>query len=95
MQIARISPCFLPSFRQMKAPVVAISNEVAIDALQKKLAETMTKSEVQKWTERVFSICDKLKIEPKQLPISPDLPGNLTPEQNSQIFEEVLLDIRA
>lgn len=94
MQIARISPRILPSFRQTKAPVVAISNEAAIDTLQKKLSETMTESEIQKWTKNILSICEKLKIEPKQLPISPELPGNLTPEQNSQIYEEVLLDIR-
>ena len=95
MQVTRIAPRFLPSFRQTKAPVVAISNEVAIDTLKKELSTTMTTGEIKKWTDKIISICDKMKIEPKQLPINPDLPGNLTPEQNSQIFEEVLLDIRA
>lgn len=93
MQITKISPVFLPSFRQTKTPT--ISNEAALETLQKKLSETMSQSDIKKWTDKILSICDKLKIEPKQLPISTDFPGNLTPEQNKQIVEEVTLNIIA
>ena len=92
MQISRISPIVLPSFKQSMPSVVAFSDQYALDTLQKELSGKMSTNEIKKWTDKVVSICNKLKIEPKQLPINPDLPGNLTREQNKQFFKEFVLD---
>jgi hypothetical protein len=92
MQISKISPVLLPSFKQSRPTAVAFSDQYALDTLQKELSGKMSAGDIKKWTDKVVSICDRLHIQPKQLPINPDLPGNLTREQNRQFFKEVVLD---
>ena len=92
MQITKISPS-LPKtapVKSFKPMVTAISDELALDTLKKELSGKMDSAEIETWTDRVVSICKQMKIEPKQLPINPDLPGNLTREQNREFFKSVI-----
>lgn len=92
MQITKVNqtlPKSAPS-KNFKPMVMAISDELALNTLKKELSDKMDSAEIKTWTDRVVSICKQMKIEPKQLPINPDLPGNLTREQNREFYKYVL-----
>ena len=88
MHITKINPTLPQSapVKTFKPMVTAISDELALDTLKKELSDKMDTAEIKTWTDRVVSICKQMKIEPKQLPINPELPGNLTREQNREFF---------
>ncbi|MBR6163409.1 hypothetical protein IKQ26_05940 [bacterium] len=90
MQITKISAPNSYSAAVTKPMVCAISDELALDTLKKELSGKMNDKEIKTWTDRVISICKQMKIEPKQLPISQELPGNLTREQNREFYKYVL-----
>ena len=62
------------------------SNEMAINLLRTKLAKCMTQEEIEDCMQSFEKICKELGIEPKNLPIDEEHPGNLTDKQRKQFF---------
>lgn len=63
----------------------SFSNEQAIKLIREKLAECMTKKELDIYMDKLGEICQKLGIEPKDLPIDKEHQGNLKDYQRTQI----------
>ncbi len=57
------------------------------------MGESIPRQERIGWVKAIRDICEKHKIKPRNLPINKEHPGNLTPEQNSNIFTEIFYKV--
>jgi len=72
---------------QMKEEIEDI---VVLSALKNELSKTMEEKDVNKWMDTICSICKRAGIAPRKLPVNKDFPGNLTPEENHEIYLSVI-----
>lgn len=78
------------SFKSSLPPVRnELTNEMALNLLGKKLTEGMPKRESESWVAKIKQACKKFGIAPKDLPISKEHPGALSPENTHNIFTEI------
>ncbi len=62
------------------------TNEDAMALMRKELQDAMTEKELDMYMKNLDEVCKQLEIEPKNLPINEEHPGNLTKDQRLQIF---------
>ena len=62
------------------------TNEDAMALMRKELQDAMTEKELDNYMKTLDDACKQLEIEPKNLPINEEHPGNLTKDQRLQIF---------
>ena len=60
--------------------------------LDKELKDAMTEKELDNYMKTLDDACKQLEIEPKNLPINEEHPGNLTKDQRLQIFTLLKFD---
>lgn len=71
------------------------SNEDAMALMREELKDSMPKKELNSFMEQLDGMCKYLEIEPKNLPINEEHPGNLTDDQRKQIFTLLKFDALA
>lgn len=62
------------------------TNEDAMALMRKELQDAMSEKELDTYMKNLDEACKQLEIEPKNLPINEEHPGNLTKVQRLQIF---------
>ncbi len=75
-----------------KNPKAEFSNEDAMALMRKELQDSMTEKELDTYMKNLDEACKQLEIEPKNLPINEEHPGNLTKDQRLQIFTLLKFD---
>ena len=68
------------------------TNEDAMALMRKELQDAMTEKELDMYMKNLDEVCKQLEIEPKNLPINEEHPGNLTKDQRLQIFTLLKFD---
>lgn len=71
------------------------SNEDAMALMREELKDSMPEKELNSFMEQLDGMCKYLEIEPKNLPINEEHPGNLTDDQRKQIFTLLKFDALA
>ena len=69
-----------------KSPKKEFTNEDAMALMREELKDAMSKKELDAYMKNLDDACKQLEIEPKNLPINEEHPGNLTKDQRLQIF---------
>lgn len=69
-----------------KNPKKEFTNEDAMALMREELKDAMSKKELDAYMKNLDDACKQLEIEPKNLPINEEHPGNLTKDQRLQIF---------
>lgn len=69
-----------------KSPKKEFSNEDAMNLMREELKDAMSEKELNSYMKNLEDACKQLEIEPKNLPINEEHPGNLTKDQRLQIF---------
>lgn len=69
-----------------KSPKKEFTNEDAMALMRNELKDAMTEKELESYMKTLDDACKQLEIEPKNLPINEEHPGNLTKDQRLQIF---------
>lgn len=62
------------------------SNDDAMKLMREELKDAMSEKELDNYMEFLAKSCEQLEIEPKNLPINEEHPGNLTEDQRKQLF---------
>ena len=62
------------------------TNEDAMALMREELKDAMPEEELNTFMENLDGMCKYLNIEPKDLPINEEHPGNLTEDQRKQVF---------
>lgn len=70
-------------------PKKEYTNEDALALMEEELKGSMDEMELKTYMTVVELTCKDLKIEPKNLPINEEHPGNLTKEQSEKLFQRV------
>ena len=68
------------------------SNEDAMKLMREELKDSMPEKELDNFMGELNGMCEYLEIEPKNLPINEEHPGNLTDDQRKQIFTLLKFD---
>ena len=68
------------------------SNEDAMKLMREELKDSMPEKELDNFMGELNAMCEYLEIEPKNLPINEEHPGNLTDDQRKQIFTLLKFD---
>ncbi len=68
------------------------SNEDAMKLMREELKDSMPEKELDNFMGEFNGMCEYLEIEPKNLPINEEHPGNLTDDQRKQIFTLLKFD---
>lgn len=68
------------------------SNEDAMKLMREELKDSMPEKELDNFMDELNGMCEYLEIEPKNLPINEEHPGNLTDDQRKQIFTLLKFD---
>lgn len=71
------------------------SNEDAMKLMREELKDSMPEKELDNFMGELNAMCEYLEIEPKNLPINEEHPGNLTDDQRKQIFTLLKFDALA
>lgn len=71
------------------AKASALTNKAALRLMADELSSGMQKSSINYWIKQLQKICQRLKIEPKRLPINNNHPGNLTDVERLDILSEI------
>ncbi len=66
------------------------TNEAAIKLLGKELEKSMPKKNVEEYLKMIQKVCKKFNIQEKNLPINSEHPGNLSDEENFNLYESVI-----
>ena len=69
-----------------KSPKKEFTNEDAMALMREELKDAMSEKELNSYMKNLDEACKQLEIEPKNLPINEEHPGNLTKDQRLQIF---------
>lgn len=69
-----------------KSPKKEFTNDDAMALMREELKNAMTEKELDAYMKNLDDACKQLEIEPKNLPINEEHPGNLTKDQRLQIF---------
>lgn len=69
-----------------KSPKKEFTNEDAMNLMREELKDAMSEKELNSYMKNLEDACKQLEIEPKNLPINEEHPGNLTKDQRTQIF---------
>lgn len=75
-----------------KSPKKEFTNEDAMALMREELKDAMTEKELDNYMKTLDDACKQLEIEPKNLPINEEHPGNLTKDQRLQIFTLLKFD---
>ncbi len=75
-----------------KSPKKEFSNEDAMALMREELKDAMSEKELDTYMKTLDDACKQLEIEPKNLPINEEHPGNLTKDQRLQIFTLLKFD---
>ena len=68
------------------------TNEDAMALMREELKDAMQEEELNTFMENLDGMCKYLNIEPKDLPINEEHPGNLTEDQRKQVFYLLKVD---
>ena len=68
------------------------TNEDAMALMREELKDAMPEEELNTFMENLDGMCKYLNIEPKDLPINEEHPGNLTEDQRKQVFYLLKVD---
>lgn len=88
MRISIVQNCITPPAIIWQKP--AFSNEEALSCIRNELCQNLQEKEVKNLLGIVKVVCKRLNIQVKDLPINEVHKGNLTPEQNFTVYEEIL-----
>lgn len=75
-----------------KSPKKEFTNEDAMALMREELKNAMPEKELNAYMKTLDAACKQLEIEPKNLPINEEHPGNLTKDQRLQIFTLLKFD---
>lgn len=84
---------FVKTQPKQAAQTKSYTNEDALELMRKELKDAMSEKELDTYMTKLQESCKKLKIEPKDLPINEEHPGNLTEEQKAQLFSQTMTDV--
>ncbi len=70
-------------------PVVKFTNDDAAKLIKKELSSSMPEKTINNYITQVKMICEKLKIQLKDLPINSEHKGTLSAEKSKEFCQEV------